>query len=80
MLTRCSQAHTRGGAPHLAQGRLLFFDTARCEVVHERRLRMGMAVTSLTVSADESTMAVGYIDGTSQQLCVLDPLQTASCT
>jgi hypothetical protein len=36
-------------------------------VVHERRLRMGMAVTSLTVSADESTMAVGYIDGTSEQ-------------
>ena len=74
-----TSSHTRRGAT-LAQGRLLFFDTARCEVVHERRLRMGMAVTSLTLSADERTMAVGYIDGTSEQLSVLDPLQTVSCT
>ena len=55
------------------QGKLLFFDTVRCEVVHERRLRQ--KATSLTVNADESMLTLGYIDGTREQLPVVLALQ-----
>jgi hypothetical protein len=55
------------------QGKLLFFDTVRCEVVHERRLRT--VVTSLTLNADESVMTLGYVDGTREQLPVVHALQ-----